>query len=76
MTRYEMEFALYGPQQRVTLSFRRRSCAAPRPPSRSSRANPVATKSRSINEITSYESAFKLELEAFHDSFVLRESVP
>ena len=70
ITRYEMEFALYGPQERVTLSF-------PSPFLRSAPATveiiqgePGTAKSRSINEITSYESAFKLELEAFHDAVV------
>ena len=67
ITRYEMEFALYGPQERVTLSF-------PSPFLRSAPATveiiegePGTSKSRSISEITSYASAFKLELEAFHD---------
>jgi predicted dehydrogenase len=66
ITRYGMEFALYGPQQRVTLSF-------PSPFLRSAPATveiiegePGTAKSRSISEITSYDSAFKLELEAFH----------
>ncbi|BDX32876.1 oxidoreductase [Mycobacterium antarcticum] len=66
ITRYGMEFALYGPQQRVTLTF-------PSPFLRSAPAtveiiegDEGTTKSRSISEITSYESAFKLELEAFH----------
>jgi predicted dehydrogenase len=66
ITRYGMEFALYGPQQRVTLSF-------PSPFLRSAPATVEiiegeagTTKSRSISEITSYDSAFKLELEAFH----------
>jgi predicted dehydrogenase len=66
ITRYGMEFALYGPEQRVTLTF-------PSPFLRSAPATVEiiegetgTTKSRSISEITSYESAFKLELEAFH----------
>ena len=66
ITRYGMEFALYGPEQRVTLSF-------PSPFLRSAPATVEivegeagTTKSRSISEITSYDSAFKLELEAFH----------
>ncbi len=53
--------------ERVTLSF-------PSPFLRSAPATveiiegePGTTKSRSISEITSYASAFKLELEAFHD---------
>jgi predicted dehydrogenase len=65
-----MEFALYGPQERVTLSF-------PSPFLRSAPATVEiiegevgTTKSRSISEVTSYASAFKLELEAFHDSAV------
>lgn len=70
ITRYEMEFAFYGPHARVTLSF-------PSPFLRSAPATveiiegePGTTKSRSITEITSYESAFKLELVAFHDAVV------
>ena len=70
ITRYGMEFALYGPQQRVTLSF-------PSPFLRSAPATVEiiegeagTTKSRSISEITSYDSAFKLELEAFHHCVV------
>jgi predicted dehydrogenase len=70
ITRYGMEFALYGPQQRVTLTF-------PSPFLRSAPAtveiiegDEGTTRSRSINEIISYESAFKLELEAFHHCVV------
>ena len=70
ITRYEMEFALYGPQERVTLSF-------PSPFLRSAPATVEiiegesgTSKSRSISETISYASAFKLELEAFHDSVV------
>jgi predicted dehydrogenase len=70
ITRYEMEFALYGPQERVTLSF-------PSPFLRSAPATVEivegeagTSKSRSTNEIISYVSAFKLELEAFHDCVV------
>jgi len=66
ITRYGMELALYGPEQRVTLSF-------PSPFLRSAPATvdivegeTGTIKSRSTCEITSYESAFKLELEAFH----------
>jgi predicted dehydrogenase len=74
ITRYEMEFALYGPQQRVTLSF-------PSPFLRSAPATVEivegesgTAKSRSISEITSYASAFKLELEAFHHCVVTGEA--
>jgi predicted dehydrogenase len=70
ITRYGMEFALYGPEQRVTLTF-------PSPFLRSAPATVEiiegetgTTKSCSISEITSYESAFKLELEAFHHCVV------
>lgn len=73
ITRYEMEFALYGPDRRVTLSF-------PSPFLRSAPATVEivegesgTTRSRSISEITSYESAFKLELEAFHRCVVTGE---
>ena len=70
ITRYGMEFALFGPEQRVTLTF-------PSPFLRSAPATVEivegevgTTKSRSTNEITSYDSAFKLELEAFHHCVV------
>ena len=73
ITRYGMEFALYGPQQRVTLSF-------PSPFLRSAPATVDiiegevgTTTSRSISEITSYDSAFKLELEAIHHCVVTGE---
>ena len=68
ITRYEMEFAIYGPDQRVTLSF-------PSPFLRSAPATvelvdgEVGTAaSRSVSEIISYESAFKLELKAFNNA--------
>jgi len=70
ITRYAMEFALFGPQERVILEF-------PSPFLRSAPATveivegePGTTKSRSTTEITTYESAFKLELVAFHDAVV------
>jgi predicted dehydrogenase len=66
ITRYGMEFALHGPEQRVTLTF-------PSPFLRSAPATVEivegevgTTKSSSVSEIISYDSAFKLELEAFH----------
>jgi predicted dehydrogenase len=74
ITRYGMEFALYGPERRVTLTF-------PSPFLRSAPATVEivegetgTTKSRSISEITSYDSAFKLELEAFHRCVVTGEA--
>src|SRR6478736_6658081 len=66
ITCYGMEFALYGPERRVTLTF-------PSPFLRSAPATVEliegetgTTKSRSTCEITSYDCAFQLELEAFH----------
>jgi predicted dehydrogenase len=70
IARYRMEFALYGPNRRVTLSW----------PSPFLRSEPTlisvedgqagTTRSRLTEEITSYESAFKRELVAFHDAVV------
>ena len=70
IARYKMEFALYGPDRRVTLSF----------PSPFLRSEPTileveegqvgAARSRVSEEVTSYESAFKRELVAFHDCVV------
>ena len=74
ITRYGMEFALYGPEQRVTLTF-------PSPFLRSAPATVEivegeigTTKSSSVSEIISYDSAFKLELEAFHRCVVTGET--
>jgi predicted dehydrogenase len=70
ITRYGMEFALYGPEQRVTLTF----------PSPFLRSAPtiIATeggdsgsaRSTASEEVTSYESSFKRELVAFHAAVV------
>ena len=70
IARYKMEFALYGPDRRITLSF----------PSPFLRSEPTileveagvvgSARSHVAQEITSYESAFKRELIAFHDCVV------
>jgi predicted dehydrogenase len=67
ITRYGMEFALYGPGRRVTLTF-------PSPFLRSAPATveveggePGTTRSWHSAEVVSYESAFKRELIAFRD---------
>ncbi len=67
ITNYKMEFAYYGPDRRVTLSF----------PSPFLRSAPTlleieggdngTTRSWRTDEVSSYESPFKLELVAFHD---------
>ena len=70
IARYEMEFALYAPHRRVTLSF-------PSPFLRSAPAllaveggEDGTAQSWRTEETVSYESAFKRELVAFHDSVV------
>ena len=70
ITRYGMEFALYGPEKRVTLTF-------PSPFLRSAPAQLEiedgivgTTTSRSTKEVVSYQSGFKRELEAFHTAVV------
>jgi predicted dehydrogenase len=70
IARYKMEFALYGPDRRLTLSF----------PSPFLRNEPTLLEiedgeldgpaSRTTQEVTSYESGFKRELVAFHESIV------
>jgi predicted dehydrogenase len=70
IARYEMEFALYAPDRRITLSF----------PSPFLRSEPTAlvieggedgaATSWRTEETVSYESAFKRELAAFHDCVV------
>jgi predicted dehydrogenase len=73
ITRYGMEFAAYGPDLRVTLSF-------PSPFLRSEPASitteggdPGTTRTWRAEEIVSYESAFKRELAAFHHCVVTGE---
>jgi predicted dehydrogenase len=70
IARYEMEFALYGPDRRLTISF-------PSPFLRNEPAtieiqggDPGTTRSWRSEEIASFESAFKRELIAFHDCVV------
>jgi predicted dehydrogenase len=70
IARYKMEFALYSPNRRVTISF-------PSPFLRSEPSlleiedgDPGTARSHVSEEITSYESPFKRELMAFHDSVV------
>jgi predicted dehydrogenase len=70
IARYKMEFALYAPNRRVTLSF-------PSPFLRSEptlleieEGEPGSAHSRVAQEVTSYESPFKRELLAFHDAIV------
>lgn len=70
MTRYKMEFAVYGPDRRVTLSY----------PSPFLRDVPTlleveggevgSARSWRIEETTSHENAFKRELVAFYDCVV------
>jgi len=70
MSRYSMEFALYAPERRLTLSFP--SPFLRRDPTlvRSEEGEPGTTASSESVEVTSYESAFKRELIAFHDAVV------
>lgn len=76
IARYAMEFALYGDDRRVTLSF-------PSPFLRNSptmltvEGGKVGTSSSwRTEELTSYESAFRRELEVFHDTVVGGERPP
>ena len=76
IARYEMEFALYGPDRRVSLAF----------PSPFLRSAPTVmtveagesgtARSSASKDITSYDSSFKLELVAFHDAIVNGATVP
>jgi len=76
IARYKMEFAVYGPNRRVTLSF----------PSPFLRSQPTVlqvedgeaetARSRLTEEITSYESAFKRELICFHQAATGGEPPP
>jgi predicted dehydrogenase len=76
IARYEMEFALYGPDRRAALAF-------PSPFLRNAPAllsietgDPGAAQSSATEEITSYESSFKRELVAFHEAVVHGTPVP
>ncbi len=70
ISRYAMEFALYGPDRRVCLSF-------PSPFLRNEPAmleieggDPGTPRSWRTQEVVSYESGFKAELAAFHECAV------
>ena len=73
IARYKMEFALYAPDRRVTLSF----------PSPFLRSEPTlleieggeigGPRSHVTSEITSFESGFKRELIAFHEEKFYQE---
>jgi len=70
VSRYAMEFALYGPERRVTLTF-------PSPFLRNEPAvlqteggDPATARSWRTQEVISYESGFKAELAAFHECAV------
>ncbi len=76
IARYAMEFALYGPDRRVSLSF-------PSPFLRSAptvitveTGGPGGPASSASDEVTSYDSGFKRELVAFHDAIVNGAAVP
>jgi predicted dehydrogenase len=75
MARYEMEFAFYAPQRRLTLRF-------PSPFLRSMPTSLVieggeagGPRSWQTSEVVAYDEAFKRELVAFHDS-VTRDVEP
>jgi predicted dehydrogenase len=75
IARYQMEFALYAPQRRVTLAF-------PSPFLRNEPASLVVeggdvgtARSWRSEEVVGYESGFRRELEAFH-SCVTTGAVP
>jgi predicted dehydrogenase len=70
IARYEMEFAVYSPDRRISLSF-------PSPFLRSAptlisieAGEPGTARSSASEEITSYESSFNGELVAFHESIL------
>jgi len=70
IARYEMEFAMYGPDRRISLSF-------PSPFLRNAptlisveAGDPGSARSSASEEVTSYESSFKRELMAFHGAIV------
>lgn len=66
IARYRMEFALYGPNRRVVLEFPSPFLRSEPTVIRIEDGVPDTTASRATEEITSYESAFKRELIAFH----------
>jgi Predicted dehydrogenases and related proteins len=66
IARYRMEFALHGPNRRVALEFPSPFLRSEPTLIRIEDGVPGTTSSRATEEITSYESAFKRELIAFH----------
>jgi predicted dehydrogenase len=68
IARYEMEFALYAPDRRVTLAFPSPYLRNEATTLRIEGGEPGTPRSWSRSELTGYESAFKRELIAFHAS--------
>ena len=75
IARYAMEFALFSPERRISLTF-------PSPFLRSAPAiiareggESGTARSTTSEEVTSYESSFKRELVAFHDAIVNDASI-
>lgn len=66
-TNYKMEFACFGPDKRVTLSFPSPFLRSAPPLLEVEGGENGTTRSWRSQEITSYDSAFKRELLAFHD---------
>jgi predicted dehydrogenase len=75
IARYQMEFAFFAPDRRISLSF-------PSPFLRSAptmisieAGDPGSARSSASEEITSYDSSFKRELVAFHSAIVDRAPI-
>lgn len=66
IARYEMEFALYAPDRRVTLTFPSPFLRDEPAALRVEGGEPGTPRSWSRGEVLGYESAFKRELVAFH----------
>jgi predicted dehydrogenase len=69
-TSYKMEFALYAPGRRITLTFPSPFLRSAPTLLRVEGGDDGSARSWCTEEISSYDSAFKAELLAFHDCVV------
>jgi hypothetical protein len=76
IARYAMEFALYGPDRRVSLTFPSPFLRNAPTPITVEAGDPRDAGSSASEEVTSFDSGFKRELVAFHEAIVNGGTIP
>jgi predicted dehydrogenase len=76
IARYEMEFAAFAPDRRITLAFPSPFLRSEPTVLRVEEGDGMGPRSSATQQTTSYESAFKRELLAFHAAVTTGASLP